>query len=266
MEHEKIAHQQLWQCRDHHDFSCHSRDAFERHLMEEHRSLKEIHRKAWMDIYKPVTEDKRRHCPICLASTEQLLHQSLAKHVAGHLEQFASRASDCEVPEARLQLLQLFDGSQSRQEPCSHPTPAQAPMLDLMYDRLKVQTVTNNPRDRIYGMLGISDIDDGPAGRTKRSKAEDRNDDIKREATCDGSAVDIRTQQLPPTRHDPSMLEHQSGNPPEPNRGLQQMRPTWHQPDLYSPPGEPYLHGPSLLPRASLSGFRSPRRSLCKGD
>ena len=249
MEHEKLAHQQLWRCRDHHDFSCHSRDGFERHLMEEHRSLKEIHRKAWMDIYKPVTEDKRRHCPICLTSTGQLLDQSLAEHIAEHLEQFTSRASSYNASEARLQLLQVFNGSQSRQKPCSHPIPAQAPMLDLVYDRLKAQTFTTTPRDRTYGMLGISDIDDDPAG-TKRSKAEDRNDNIKREATGDRSAVDIKMQQLPPTRHDRSMLD----NRPEADRYLQRTQSSWHQPDLYPPLDEPYFYGPSLLPRTSLSG------------
>jgi hypothetical protein len=136
LEHEKVAHQQLWRCRDHHSFSCHSRDAFERHLMEEHRSLKEIHRKAWMDIYKPATEDLRRHCPICLTRGDELVDQTLAEHIAEHLEQFALRASACKASDVALHVLHLFDRSQSRQPPIVQDSRAYALEVDEVYEKI----------------------------------------------------------------------------------------------------------------------------------
>lgn len=255
MEHEKVTHQQLWRCRDHHEFSCHSRDAFERHLMEEHRSLKEIHRKALMDIYKPDTDDKRRHCPICLSSTEELIDQSPAEHIAEHLEQFASRASNFKASDARLLVLQAFNASQSHHTPCFHDIQAQAPTVGLLPDKLILRTATTTAKDRIYAMLGIPNTEDGAARRLKRSKAEDGNTNAKQEAAGHGSAVDTRTQQLPFIRYNPSMLDHQPDNHPQADRDLQQTQPSWHQLDLNPPFDKPYLQIPTLS--TSLSGVRS---------
>ena len=224
--------------------------------MEEHRSLREIHRKAWMDIYKPDTGDKRRHCPICLFSTEELLDQSLAEHIAEHLEQFASRASNCKASDAGELVLQAFNASQSHQTPRYHDIQAHAPTVGLLRDKLILRTATTTAKDRIYAILGIPNTEDGAARRLKRSEAEDGNIDAKQEAAGHGSAVDTRTQQLPSIRDNPSMLDHQPDNHPEADRDLQQTQPSWHHLDLNPTFDKPYLQIPTLP--TSLSEVGSP--------
>lgn len=258
MEHEVIAHQQLWSCRDHHSFSCYSRDAFERHLMEEHRSLKDIHRKAWMDIYKPATKDLRRHCPVCLTRTEQLVGENLSEHIAEHLEQFALCASACKASDVALQVSELFKGSRSYQAPWVQDEPAHAPGADLAWGKLVRHTVATSTRDRIPATPTIPDtssINNSPERRTMRTAAEDGKDNIKREATSDGGPIDTDTDQRSLS------LESSCDRPDirlEANCGLEQNWPSFLQPVVHPPVRYRLFSEPTLPERPPPPPFSRP--------
>lgn len=257
MEHEKVAHHQLWRCRDHHNFSCHSRDAFERHLMEEHRSLKVIHRKAWMDIYKPATKDLRRHCPICLAGTE-LIDQTLAEHIAEHLEQLAVHASSYTASDTARQVLQLFNKKQSRPAPRVHDRSAPAPTADLTWDTVVGHTVATTARDRIHSRSKIPDIDDGPTRRTKRSTVDARKVDINWEAIGNRGYIDLPSQQMPPVRHDPPITDHQPDVYPEAHRDFRLTPPSWDPHNhVFNGPSRPERPPPPRTPSLRRSGSHS---------
>jgi hypothetical protein len=244
MEHEKIAHQQLWRCRDHHEFSCHSRDAFERHLMAEHRSLKEIHRKAWMDIYKPTIKNLRRHCPICLARTDELVDQTLVEHIAEHLEQFALRAYACKASDAALHVLQLFDGSQSRQPPNAQDNRAHASEVDVVCRKIADSkfSATRGTADAVQVPPSTSGVRNMATALAWKKKDRDGDVDLTWKAAQDVSLTNLDAQGIPRSFDNPMIADRPHHSSLAAIENCQQKRPSWYQrafqKHLYQPPGE----------------------------
>jgi hypothetical protein len=87
LEHERVVRRQIWQCHDHPTGVFVSKEAFQKHLNNDHDNLTEIHAQQIASFAEATVSDERMRCPFCLNPGP--FSNGLHNHMAYHQEHIA---------------------------------------------------------------------------------------------------------------------------------------------------------------------------------
>jgi hypothetical protein len=90
LEHERLAHRQIWQCSDHPVPYYHIKEEFEKHIVDKHPDFSSAQAKRLADLSENTLTDERQICPFCHSAGP--FPTGLGAHMAFHHEKLATFA------------------------------------------------------------------------------------------------------------------------------------------------------------------------------